>query len=344
MQMGTLSATERSFSWERVHRYRIRPLHAVLMNLLLLIGLATLCECSRKDSSIRLMSFNVWTSGKSVYNGLQKIARHIKKVRPDIVAMQEISDEAGLDYIVTDLADNWNWVRCTTSETWFPDVAILTNLKIVGPCTATSRAIAIPVETRTGRSLLIWNAHFNYKMFGPLAAQMKMVKSSDQLLSVELLSGRVKNAQEVLDHPLTNEWQRRNQPIVVAGDFNTPSHLDWIEATRKQHGGWVVRWPVTQLFERAGFHDAYRTLYPDANIHPGHTWSPIQRFSKEWGYKYIPEPQDRLDYVFHSGPIRAVNATLYCGTEPLTEISTNGRYKRNDYPSDHYALIVELVM
>ncbi|KIH45298.1 hypothetical protein ANCDUO_24663 [Ancylostoma duodenale] len=69
-------------------------------------------------------------------------------------------------------------------------------------------------------------------MFGPLAAQMKMVESADQLLSVELLSGRVKNAQEVLDHPLTNDWQRKNQPVVVAGDFNTPSHLDWIEATR----------------------------------------------------------------------------------------------------------------
>ncbi|KIH48571.1 hypothetical protein ANCDUO_21358, partial [Ancylostoma duodenale] len=64
------------------------PFEVVFMNLVLLIGLAVLCECSRKDASIRIMSFNVWVSGKSVYNGLQKIARHIKKVRPDIVAMQ----------------------------------------------------------------------------------------------------------------------------------------------------------------------------------------------------------------------------------------------------------------
>ncbi|VDM66681.1 unnamed protein product [Strongylus vulgaris] len=34
------------------------------------------------------MSFNVWASGKSVHNGLEKIARHVKFVRPDIVAMQ----------------------------------------------------------------------------------------------------------------------------------------------------------------------------------------------------------------------------------------------------------------
>ncbi|KIH48788.1 hypothetical protein ANCDUO_21139 [Ancylostoma duodenale] len=70
------------------------------MNLVLLIGLAVLCECSRKDASIRIMSFN------------------------------EITEEAGLDFIIAELADNWNWVRCTISETWVPDVAILTNLKV----------------------------------------------------------------------------------------------------------------------------------------------------------------------------------------------------------------------
>lgn len=37
----------------------------------------------------------------------------------------------------------------------------------------------------------------------------------------------------------------------------------------------------------------------------GHTWSPIQSFSKEWDYKYVPEPQDRLDYVFYSGESQA---------------------------------------
>lgn len=63
------------------------------------------------------------------------------------------------------------------------------SVQVVGVCTATSRAIAVPVETKMGRSLLVWSVHFNYKMFGPLAAQMKMVKSMDQLLSVELLSG-----------------------------------------------------------------------------------------------------------------------------------------------------------
>ncbi|VDM73384.1 unnamed protein product, partial [Strongylus vulgaris] len=75
-----------------------------------------------------------------------------------------------------------------------------------------------------------------------------------------------------------------------------------------------------------------------------YTWSPIQHFSKDWEYKYVPEPQDRLDYVFHSGPIKTDNVTLYCGTYPLLDVGLDGKYKHNDYPSDHYALIVDLIM
>lgn len=45
-------------------------------------------------------------------------------------------------------------------------------------------------------------------------------------------SGRVKNAHDLLVHPLMVEWQNRGLPVVVAGDLNSPSHLDWIEETR----------------------------------------------------------------------------------------------------------------
>ena len=34
-------------------------------------------------------------------------------------------------------------------------------------------------------------------------------------------------------------------PLVVAGDFNSPSHLDWTEATRERHCGLALAWPVS---------------------------------------------------------------------------------------------------
>ena len=38
--------------------------------------------------SLRVMTFNTWLSGAKVENGLEKIAKHIALLQPDIVALQ----------------------------------------------------------------------------------------------------------------------------------------------------------------------------------------------------------------------------------------------------------------
>ena len=40
------------------------------------------------------------------------------------------------------------------------------------------------------------------------------------------------------------------QPLFVMGDMNTPSHLDWTEATRSRHCGWTYDWPATREFTK----------------------------------------------------------------------------------------------
>lgn len=39
-------------------------------------------------TNLRIMTFNTWLSGARVENGLQKIAKHIGQLQPDIVALQ----------------------------------------------------------------------------------------------------------------------------------------------------------------------------------------------------------------------------------------------------------------
>ena len=53
-------------------------------------------------------------------------------------------------------------------------------------------------------------------------------------------------------------------PIIMGGDFNVHSHLDWTEATRNlyHHGGAVVDWPVSIAMEKAGFKDSFREMNP----------------------------------------------------------------------------------
>lgn len=54
-------------------------------------------------------------------------------------------------------------------------------------------------------------------------------------------------------------------PIIMGGDFNIHSHLDWTEATKDlyHHGGAVVNWTVSKTMESAGFKDSFREINPD---------------------------------------------------------------------------------
>ncbi len=82
----------------------------------------------------------------------------------------------------------------------------------------------------------------------------------------------MQNVQRLLLNNLFNEGLRNsyNEPMVVMGDFNTPSHLDYIYETSHNHCGWSFKWPATRiLMKKAGMMDAFRELHPDPTKVPG---------------------------------------------------------------------------
>lgn len=62
--------------------------------------------------------------------------------------------------------------------------------------------------------------------------------------------------------------------VILAVNFNEPSHLDWTEETKGlwDHNGAVVDWVCSKLLYEAGFRDAYRVKYPNPITHPGFTF------------------------------------------------------------------------
>jgi endonuclease/exonuclease/phosphatase family metal-dependent hydrolase len=106
-------------------------------------------------------------------------------------------------------------------------------------------------------------------------------------------------------------------PLIVAGDFNSPSHLDWIQAANPLHCNLTVEWPVSRNMAEAGFLDAYRQIHADPIAHPGHTWTP--RNPNSW--------QDRIDYVYYLGKgLRCQSAEVH-NQHPI------------QWPSDHAAVL-----
>lgn len=112
--------------------------------------------------------------------------------------------------------------------------------------------------------------------------------------------------------------QAGDLPLIVAGDFNSNSHLDYTEAARGQFE-MVVPWPVTREVAAAGFLDAYRTCNPTVDRERDRTWSP----------RFPEQIQDRIDYIyFRGGHLRPTAARR------LDQAA-------GAWPSDHAAVVVD---
>ena len=121
------------------------------------------------------------------------------------------------------------------------------------------------------------------------------------------------------------------RPILLAGDFNEPSHLDWSDdAVRAGEQPLRVRFPTSSRLVSAGMQDLFRAVHPDPVKNPGHTW-PARPLTKEYladlslGQikEQIATPTDRIDFIYGKG---------------FTPLSADVVVT----PSDHNAVIAEV--
>jgi len=118
-----------------------------------------------------------------------------------------------------------------------------------------------------------------------------------------------------------------NMPIIVAGDFNEPSHLDWITGAENPTSfaiddiPFVVDWPTSNKMLNAEMKDAYRELYPDPIQNPGYTWTPEISLN---------EVHDRIDFIYYDGNGSiSLNNIDVVGPDQYSDIVVN------NYDSNH---------
>ncbi|KAI6190493.1 Endo/exonuclease/phosphatase domain-containing protein [Aphelenchoides bicaudatus] len=291
-------------------------------------------------TTLKLMTFNTWLIGSSVNDGLAKIAKHIKLVDPDIVGLQEIVSNDKFYQLIELLGDPWTYAYINDSNS-----AIVTKHKVVQNSTYV-------VQAGIGAQILIdekipvnaYSMHLAYRAYGPYALYNKLVKNFKAVDIGESWPSysRVNNIKNLIaDKKFQHALKLTNSiPLIVFGDFNTPSHLDWTEEAKDQHEGIVYKWPATHLLQtKTKLVDTYREVYPNPSTHPGITWSTIYDFSSsEWNWS-IPEPHDRIDFIYYrSQQLRTIDSQPYAGEfKPYP-----ADVKQNDWPSDHYAVVSKL--
>ena len=109
----------------------------------------------------------------------------------------------------------------------------------------------------------------------------------------------------------------RTRDVLIAGDFNSMSHLDYVEEAKEQHGGWVIEWPTSRVITDAGYTDSYRALHPSIDRQADRTWTP----------RFPAQQQDRIDFIYHRGAALTPRESRVIDTHP------------DGFPSDHAALL-----
>nr|WP_062336579.1 endonuclease/exonuclease/phosphatase family protein [Herbidospora sakaeratensis] len=274
----------------------------------------------------RALSWNLWHGGTQVANGLEKQLKFLLERDVDVVGIQENQGSAAQT-----LAAALGWSYFQNSDT-----AVLSRYPITGTTpTVAGSAVAARIDLGS-RSLRLWSAHLGYTPYGPYDACFGRM-SVQQLMNREASSGRTGQITTIISAMSADLAASATTPVLLTGDFNAPSHLDWTSGNSRCGYG-AVAWPTSTAPANAGLVDSYRQANPNPSTHPGTTWSPVfTTFTGGYGYDSRtgePEPQDRIDFVHYRGPLTVLSSeAVWEGTPSQHNPSANA------WTSDHAAVL-----
>lgn len=317
-------------------------------------------QSSYADTSIKVLQFNVWKSGSAVSDGTDAIVKAIIQSNADIVSLNEINElspkivealkKKGHDYYMSksDISSILSKYPITDTAVIFPPKKI-------------SKAV---IKTPDG-SIAVYSTHLDhthYSCYYPRGYDGNSWKKMDKpILDVDLIlkdtlaSNRPKAIALVVEDA-KKEIEQGNS-IIVAGDFNEPSHRDWDDSTKHLfgHNGVTVPWPTTTTLENNGFIDAYRKQFPNPATHPGFTFPANNPAAKIEELTWAPDAdeRDRIDFIFYypQANLSLNDAALF---GPKGSIIKGKREKQDfkdpviepkqTWPSDHNAVIATFLL
>lgn len=280
---------------------------------------------------MKVMSYNIFRGGTMRGQPLSQTAKVIQEAKADVVGVQETRSPSGVN--TEKLAQLLGWNHYVNPR----NRVILTRYEIVE-----EKGDGIKVKLPSGQEAYIFNLHLPSNPYQPyqlLSIQPKWHKHKDTPFiktEAEAIAGareaRGKEISALLSQ--IRSLPDKETPVFVVGDFNEPSHLDWTEkAAESGRHPIKVEYPNSLDMAKAGFADAWRTVYPDEMKNPGFTWSPMYKTDAPTTH------HDRIDFVYFKGKGVTLNDAKVVG-----ESDENADIVVSPYPSDHRAVIATFTL
>ncbi|QNN56233.1 Ig-like domain repeat protein [Diaphorobacter ruginosibacter] len=324
-----------------------------------------------RSTELKVLQFNVWLRATGVgAGGADMVADVIRDTGADVITLSETGAAYGLR-LVNDLAQ-----RGYRFHSYGPDkdVGVVSRYPILetGEFNRFSKAVidvnGTPVAVYSGHLEYQWYVCYLPRGYGggtpggnPTSEYGWNKIASGPITDVPLIldlnekSGRPESIRQFVAD--AKKERDKGRLVLMAGDFNEPSHLDWSAATRDlyDHHGAIVPWQSTTLLEQAGYLDAYRVRFPDPVTHPGFTWPSDNPAVPTSRLTWAPEAdeRDRIDYVFFQpdarlqlqgatvvGPRKSIvknQRVEEAGGDPFIEPLTG-------WPTDHKSVMATFVI
>lgn len=314
-----------------------------LSHLLLAAALAaTAAVPAAGETTLTVMTFNVWGGGANEGKPVEETAAVIRAAGADIVGIQETRRE-GTDCreescppagesvaakLATALGFHYYEQTQTNDALWAN--AILSRYPI-GAATPNDLGVAIGVG---GRRVYAFNIHLTDFPYQPYQAMGIPYGDAPCLATGEATAQAAEAARGTGIALLVEDLKAADgaDAAFVFGDFNEPSHRDWtLRTAAAGRHPFAVHYPSARAVEARGFTDAYRAAHPDEVEEPGYTWEAIPRAAD------VQVHHDRIDYVFARGTGLVIEQVrIYGERMPQADVIVA------PWPSDHRAVAAKV--
>lgn len=300
-----------------------------------------------KEFEFSVLQFNVWLQGTKVPNGLDRVAGEILRYKPDFVTFSEDSPDF-LKRLCQALAQK-DAIYYYNENGGSGLISKHTVLEYSAPKALRSmNKLVVNIE---GQEIVVYSAHLDYTHYaeylprgydGSGNKKITPVTDIQLILEEDAKSTRPQAIAEFIEGVAKEIDQKRI--IILAGDFNEASHLDWTEGTKDLYdrNGVVVPWPTSTKLYANNFKDSYRVIHPNELTHPGFTWVVASPWIKD------ADERDRIDFIYYydNGNIKPLSSSLIGPSKAFvgnTLVKDPGQdpilLPQSVWPSDHRALI-----
>jgi endonuclease/exonuclease/phosphatase family metal-dependent hydrolase len=302
------------------------------IGILFALGLVfvTSLHAQTEESSVTVMSYNIHRGGTMLGQPLSQTVKVIQEAKADVVGVQELQSPSGVNAKKLAQLLGWNYYKDHLS-------CILTRFEIVD-----RRDGGIKIRLTLDQEAYVFSLHLPsgpYQPYQLLSIRPTWHKNwNNPFIKTEaeaIVGARKARGGEISS--LLRQIRSlpdKEAPVFVVGDFNEPSHLDWTEkAAKSGRHPLKVAYPTSQEMAKAGFDDAWRTIYPDEMKKPGFTWSPLTKADDP------KDHHDRIDFVYFRGKDIEVTDVKIVG-----ENKENADIAVTPYPSDHRAVVATFTL